>query len=76
MIDFNNIGKLFIVFGGILLFLGIIFLFINKIPLFGRMPGDIYVKRGNFVFYFPIVSSIILSIVLTIILNLIIRGHK
>ena len=33
----------------------------------GRLPGDIYVKRGNFSFYFPLATSIILSIILTLI---------
>jgi len=33
----------------------------------GRLPGDVYLRRGNFTFYFPIVTSIIVSIVLTII---------
>ena len=39
------------------------------VPL-GRLPGDIYVKRGSFSFYFPITTSIILSIILTLILSL------
>ena len=34
----------------------------------GRLPGDIYVRRGNFSFYFPLATSIILSIILTLIL--------
>ena len=34
---------------------------------FGRLPGDVYVRRGNVRFYFPIVTSIILSIILTLI---------
>ena len=34
---------------------------------FGRLPGDIYVRRGNFSFYFPLTTSIILSIILTLI---------
>ena len=34
----------------------------------GRLPGDIYVKRDGFSFYFPLTTSIILSIVLTLIL--------
>jgi len=33
----------------------------------GRLPGDIYVKRGSFSFYFPLTTSIILSIILTLI---------
>jgi hypothetical protein len=34
----------------------------------GRLPGDFYVRRGGFSFYFPLATSIILSIVLTVIL--------
>lgn len=37
------------------------------VPL-GRLPGDIYVKRDGFSFYFPLTTSIILSIVLTLVL--------
>lgn len=34
---------------------------------FGRLPGDIVVKRGNFSFYFPLATSILLSIILTLV---------
>jgi hypothetical protein len=37
------------------------------LPLF-RLPGDIYVKRGNFSFYFPLATSILLSIILTLLM--------
>ena len=36
----------------------------------GRFPGDIYVRRGNFSFYFPLATSIILSILLTVLFGL------
>ena len=39
------------------------------VPL-GRLPGDFYVRRGGFSFYFPLTTSILLSIVLTLILAL------
>jgi Protein of unknown function (DUF2905) len=39
----------------------------------GRLPGDIYVNRGNFTFYFPVMTCIIASIVLTIIFALLRR---
>ncbi len=39
----------------------------------GRLPGDIYVKRGSFSFYFPITTSIILSIILTLIFSVLRR---
>jgi hypothetical protein len=34
----------------------------------GRLPGDFYVRRGNFSFYFPLATSIIVSILLTLLL--------
>lgn len=33
----------------------------------GRLPGDIHYSRGNFHFYFPIVTCLILSAVLSLI---------
>ena len=36
-------------------------------PIPGRLPGDIYLRRGNFSFYFPVTTSIIVSIVLSLI---------
>jgi len=35
---------------------------------FGRLPGDIIVRRGSFSFYFPLTTSIIVSILLTLVL--------
>jgi hypothetical protein len=52
----------------VLIGLGIVslgFLMMLGVP-FGRLPGDIMVRRGNFSFYFPLTTSIILSIVLTL----------
>ena len=39
------------------------------VPLF-RLPGDMYVKRRNFSFYFPLATSIVLSVLLTLLLAL------
>ena len=39
------------------------------VPLF-KLPGDFYVKRGNFTFYFPLATSILLSIILTLLFAL------
>ena len=36
----------------------------------GRLPGDIYVKRDGFSFYFPLTTSIVLSIILTLLMML------
>jgi hypothetical protein len=69
-------GKVLIFFGILLIILGLIFLFIDKIPLLGKLPGDIRIEKKNFVFYFPLTTSIILSLILTIIINIILRLKK
>ncbi len=63
-----ELGKFLIVLGIITLGLGVFFLFWGKIPYIGKLPGDIVIKKGNFVFYFPLTTSIIVSIVLSLIL--------
>jgi hypothetical protein len=40
---------------------------------FGRLPGDLVVRRGRFSFYFPLATSILLSILLTLLLALLRR---
>jgi hypothetical protein len=35
---------------------------------FGRLPGDVYIRRGSFSFYFPLATSIILSLLVTLLL--------
>ncbi|WP_188383746.1 DUF2905 domain-containing protein [Ornithinibacillus halotolerans] len=52
---------MFIIIGIIFLIIGVIWTFI------GRLPGDISFKKGNFTFYFPIMTSIIVSIILSLI---------
>ncbi|HTW87772.1 MAG TPA: DUF2905 domain-containing protein [Candidatus Binataceae bacterium] len=67
------VAKILIAAGLAVTAVGIILWSLSYLPGIGRLPGDIYVKRGNFVFYFPIMTSIILSIVLTIVLSLLRR---
>ena len=63
----QSLGKYLIVFGAIILIAGVVLTFFPKLNFFGRLPGDIIVKKENFSFYFPIVTSIVLSVLLTLI---------
>jgi len=63
-------GKLLILAGVILVLMGMAFLWGNKIPFLGKLPGDIYIHRGNFTFYFPLSTCIVISLILTLILTL------
>jgi hypothetical protein len=60
-------GKLLVAIGLVITALGVLVML--GIP-FGRLPGDIYVRRGNFSFYFPLATSIVLSVLLTLLLAL------
>lgn len=61
-------GKALIFAGVVLIVFGIIFSVGGKIPWLGQLPGDIYVKKGNFTFYFPVVTCLVLSLFLTLVL--------
>ena len=63
----------------ILLFAGMLFILTSllvfkgiKIP-FGRLPGDIIIRKENFSFYFPLATSVIISIILTVVFFLLHR---
>jgi len=64
----QGIGKLLLIGGGILALIGLFLIFSPKVPFLGRLPGDIVVKRENFSFYFPLMTSILLSVLLSLVL--------
>lgn len=72
-------GKTLIGLGAILIVFGLLLVFWRHLSPVGRLPGDIYVQRGNFTFYFPLATSIILSVLLSVILFIIalfLRGRR
>lgn len=68
-----GMGKIIFIFGMFMVVTGGLLMAVGKITGLGRLPGDIFIQKGNFTFYFPVVTMIILSVLLTIILNVIFR---
>ena len=66
----NDFSKTLIFFGIILIGLGVLAALFTKVPGIGRLPGDIYIRRGNFTFYFPLATCLILSLILTLVFTL------
>jgi hypothetical protein len=64
------IGKSLVFAGIAIAVLGLVLWGFSSVPYVGRLPGDIYVRRGNFTFYFPLATCILLSIIATIVLSL------
>jgi len=63
----RDLGRLLILFGAILLVVGLVLTAAGRLGL-GKLPGDIVYRRGNFSFYFPLMTSILLSVVLSLLL--------
>jgi Protein of unknown function (DUF2905) len=61
-------GKVLITIGFVFVVVGTLLLFSDRLPFLriGRLPGDVIYRRGNFTFYFPIVTSIVISLILTL----------
>jgi hypothetical protein len=77
MAEWNGLGKLFVSIGTVFALIGILFLLADRLPglghvlgWFGKLPGDISIKRDNFSFYFPIGTSLLLSVVLSLLFYL------
>ena len=63
----TDLGKTLITIGAVIAFIGLLLILSGKIPWLGRLPGDIYIKRDNFSFSFPLTTCIILSAIISFI---------
>jgi hypothetical protein len=70
-VGWDFIGKVLVIAGGFILVLGLIFLFAERIPFLGKLPGDIFIERGRVSFYFPVMTCILASAVLSLLLGLV-----
>ncbi|MCK4339278.1 MAG: DUF2905 domain-containing protein [Candidatus Cloacimonetes bacterium] len=68
-----HIGRIFIIFGIILIVIGLLLTNTKIGKYLGKLPGDINIQKGNFSFHFPIVTCLLISIIITIIINLFLR---
>lgn len=64
-----DIGRALIVVGLVVLALGLVLTFGARVPLLGRLPGDISVQGDGWSVYAPIATTIVLSVLLTVALN-------
>lgn len=65
--NLEDLGKVLIGFGLLIVILGVVMLVVGRVPWLGRLPGDIYIRRGDWTFYFPLATSLIVSVLLTLI---------
>lgn len=63
----SDFGKALIAAGIGVVLVGLAVVFQVRIPWLGRLPGDLWIKKENFSFYFPLTTSILISVVLTVV---------
>lgn len=71
--DVQSLGRLLLLFGAVLLIVGVILIVAGKIPLLGRLPGDLVFRKNGVTVFIPIVTMLLISLILTILLNLFFR---
>ena len=69
----TGLGKALIFLGIVLVVLGLLVTVGAKIPWLGHLPGDIYIEKERFTFYFPLTTSLLISLILTLVLYLLKR---
>ena len=73
MLGLDPIGKLLSLCGGLLPFVGGIFIFMGKAPALGRLSGETNVSRGDATIYWSLVGMVLVSLALTLVLNVVVR---
>jgi hypothetical protein len=78
MTEWGSLGKLLIAVGTAIAVLGVLLLVADRVPgagsllgWFGKLPGDISIKRDNFSLFFPLGTSIVLSVALSLLFYLV-----
>jgi len=65
----RGMGRMLILAGIVLIVIGVLVTFGERLPLrLGRLPGDIVIRGKNGAFYFPVVTCVLLSIVLSLVM--------
>jgi Protein of unknown function (DUF2905) len=59
--------KWLIALGLILVITGLLWPLLGKFGL-GRLPGDIFIRRSGYGFYFPVTSCLVVSLVISVII--------
>jgi Protein of unknown function (DUF2905) len=69
------VGRSLLVIGLVVAAVGLILIVAPRMPLLGKLPGDITFQRDGVTVVIPLATMLVVSIVLTIILNVIGRGR-
>src|SRR5438105_3453317 len=74
--ELSQFGRVLVLVGAVILFLGLLLVVAERVPLIGRLPGDITVRGDGWTLYAPVATSIVLSVRLTLVLSVVAWGRR
>ncbi len=63
--DFAALGRPLVVVGLVLTAVGLAFLFADRVPFLGRLPGDVEIRGDRWTIYAPLATSLLVSVAVT-----------
>jgi hypothetical protein len=69
------VGRSLLLIGLVVAAIGVVLILAPRIPILGKLPGDITFQRDGVTVVIPLATMLVISLVLTIVLNLIGRGR-
>ncbi len=66
----GDLGRFLVLFGGVLVVVGVLLTLAGKLPWLGKLPGDFYYKSDHVTFYFPLATCVLISVVLSLLFHL------
>ena len=77
MAEWGSLGKILVGVGLCVVLVGLLLLIADRVPgfgsllgWFGKLPGDISIRRENFTFSFPLATSLLISVILSLVFYL------
>ena len=69
----KTLGNILILTGIVAILIGLILRLMGRLKWIGRLPGDIVIQKGNFTFYFPLMTGLLASLFLSLLFFLVFK---